>query len=77
MSGRGKTIKEWRRGVKYNKVSTIGKGAFVTVYKVLDKYNGIPYIAKELEKRRTFLETSSGKYASVDMPREYRQSSAA
>lgn len=52
MSGRGKTIKEWKGGEKYNKVSTIGKGAFATVYKVLDKYHGIPYAAKELEKRR-------------------------
>lgn len=30
----------------------IGKGAFATVYKVTDKYNGIPYAAKELDKRK-------------------------
>lgn len=47
--GRGK---EWRGGKKYNKVRQIGKGAFATVYLLTDKFNGIPYAAKELEKRR-------------------------
>lgn len=30
----------------------IGKGAFATVYKVTDKWEGTPYAAKELDKRK-------------------------
>lgn len=30
----------------------IGKGAFATVHKVTSKYDGSPYAAKELDKRR-------------------------
>jgi serine/threonine protein kinase len=30
----------------------IGRGAFAVVYKLTDKYSGIPYAAKELEKKR-------------------------
>ncbi|KAH8820375.1 kinase-like protein [Xylogone sp. PMI_703] len=45
-------LKEWKGGKKYNKVACIGKGAFAVVYKITDKYNGVPYAAKELEKRR-------------------------
>lgn len=45
-------IREWDGGPKYNKVNRIGKGAFATVYLVTSKYNGVPYAAKELEKRR-------------------------
>ncbi|KUJ11173.1 kinase-like protein [Mollisia scopiformis] len=52
VSSRGRTIKEWRGGPKYNKVSTIGKGAFAVVYKITAKFDGVPYAAKELEKRR-------------------------
>ena len=47
-----KRIKEWQGGIKYNKVGTIGKGAFAVVYKVTTKLEGVPYAAKELEKRR-------------------------
>lgn len=47
-----KRIKEWQGGSKYNKVGTIGKGAFAVVYKVTTKSDGVPYAAKELEKRR-------------------------
>jgi serine/threonine protein kinase len=45
-------VKEWRGGVKYNKVCTIGKGAFATVYMMSAKFDGTCYAAKELEKRR-------------------------
>ena len=48
----GRQIREWRGGPRYNKVGTIGKGAFATVYKLTAKYDGVPYAAKELEKRR-------------------------
>ena len=47
-----KRIKEWQGGTKYNKIATIGKGAFAVVYKVTTKSEGVPYAAKELEKRR-------------------------
>jgi serine/threonine protein kinase len=33
-------------------VGKIGQGAFATVYKVTDKYDGVPYAAKELDKRK-------------------------
>ncbi|CZT00428.1 related to protein kinase RAD53 [Rhynchosporium agropyri] len=48
----GKTVREWKGGNKYNRVGTIGKGAFATVYKITEKFDGKPYAAKELEKRR-------------------------
>ena len=44
--------REWRGGDKYSRVGVIGKGAFATVYKVTSKYNGLPYAAKELDKRK-------------------------
>jgi hypothetical protein len=44
--------REWNGSGKYNKIGTIGKGAFAVVYKVTSKYDGNPYAAKELEKRR-------------------------
>ncbi|KAG0648048.1 Serine-kinase 1 [Hyphodiscus hymeniophilus] len=52
MSSVGRYFKEWRGGSKYNKVGTIGKGAFAVVYKMTAKFDGVPYAAKELEKRR-------------------------
>lgn len=52
ISNVGRYVKEWRGGPKYNKAGTIGKGAFATVYKMTAKYDGVPYAAKELEKRR-------------------------
>lgn len=44
--------REWRGGDKYARVGVIGKGAFATVHKVTAKYDGSPYAAKELDKRR-------------------------
>ncbi|KAM0330020.1 hypothetical protein ACHAQA_004190 [Verticillium albo-atrum] len=44
--------REWRGSDKYNKVGQIGKGAFAVVHKVTSKFDGEPYAAKELEKRR-------------------------
>lgn len=44
--------KEWSGSGKYNRIGNIGKGAFAVVYKVTSKYDGNPYAAKELEKRR-------------------------
>jgi hypothetical protein len=43
---------EWKGSGKYNRTGTIGKGAFAVVYKVTSKYDGLPYAAKEIEKRR-------------------------
>ncbi len=48
----GKHVKEWKGGVKYNKIRCIGKGAFAVVYMISAKFDGVPYAAKELEKRR-------------------------
>jgi serine/threonine protein kinase len=48
----GKHVKEWKGGPKYNKICCIGKGAFAVVYKMSAKFDGVPYAAKELEKRR-------------------------
>lgn len=45
-------MKEWKGGAKYKKVQTIGKGAFAVVYLITDRFDGTPYAAKELEKRR-------------------------
>ncbi|KAH6606399.1 serine threonine- kinase domain, partial [Trichoderma cornu-damae] len=44
--------REWNGSGKYNRIGTIGKGAFAVVYKVTSKYDGRPYAAKEIEKRR-------------------------
>ncbi|RDW60205.1 hypothetical protein BP5796_11811 [Coleophoma crateriformis] len=44
--------KEWRGGSKYNKVCMIGRGAFAVVHKMTRKFDGVPFAAKELEKRR-------------------------
>lgn len=44
--------REWRGSDKYARVGVIGKGAFATVYKVTSKYDGSPYAAKELDKRK-------------------------
>jgi serine/threonine protein kinase len=52
LSSVGRYVKEWRGGHKYNKVGTIGKGAFAVVFKVTAKFDGVPFAAKELEKRR-------------------------
>ncbi|KAG5929453.1 hypothetical protein E4U42_005816 [Claviceps africana] len=43
---------EWKGSGKYNRVGMIGKGAFAVVHKVTSKFNGLPYAAKEIEKRR-------------------------
>jgi serine/threonine protein kinase len=48
----GRRAREWKGGAKYNKIDMIGRGAFAVVYKLTDKYSGIPYAAKELEKKR-------------------------
>jgi serine/threonine protein kinase len=42
----------WNTGGKYNRVGEIGKGAFATVYKLTSVYDGLPYAAKELDRRR-------------------------
>ncbi|GAP90311.1 putative meiosis-specific serine threonine-protein kinase mek1 [Rosellinia necatrix] len=44
--------REWRGGDKYARVCVIGKGAFATVHKVTSKFDGSPYAAKELDKRK-------------------------
>ncbi|KAF7546195.1 hypothetical protein G7Z17_g8597 [Cylindrodendrum hubeiense] len=44
--------KDWNGSGKYNRTGMIGKGAFAVVHKVTSKYDGLPYAAKELEKRR-------------------------
>lgn len=46
------TQRDWTGSGKYNKTGSIGKGAFAVVHKVTSKYDGLPYAAKELEKRR-------------------------
>lgn len=48
----GRLPKEWNGSNKYNRVGRIGKGAFATVYKVTAKFDGKPYAAKELDKRK-------------------------
>jgi hypothetical protein len=52
LSSIGRSIREWKGGARYNKVGIIGKGAFAVVHKVTAKFDGVPYAAKELEKRR-------------------------
>lgn len=45
--------REWTgSNSKYNRVSKIGQGAFATVYKVTLKFDGRPYAAKEIDKRK-------------------------
>ncbi|CAK7212080.1 Protein kinase protein rad53 [Sporothrix bragantina] len=44
--------REWNGSQNYNRVGQIGKGAFATVHKVTSKFDGKPYAAKELDKRR-------------------------
>ncbi|KAI0829992.1 hypothetical protein F5Y06DRAFT_210449 [Hypoxylon sp. FL0890] len=44
--------REWRGSEKYARVGIIGKGAFATVHKVTSKFDGTPYAAKELDKRK-------------------------
>ena len=44
--------KPWTGSGKYNRVGEIGKGAFATVYKVTTTFGGIPFAAKELDKRK-------------------------
>ncbi|EPE08908.1 serine threonine-protein kinase-like protein [Ophiostoma piceae UAMH 11346] len=44
--------REWNGSTNYNRVRQIGKGAFATVHMVTSKYDGKPYAAKELDKRR-------------------------
>lgn len=48
----GRLPREWNGSGKYNRVGRIGKGAFATVYKVTAKFDGRPYAAKELDKRK-------------------------
>lgn len=48
----GRLSKEWNGSNKYNRIGRIGKGAFATVYKVTAKFDGKPYAAKELDKRK-------------------------
>lgn len=42
----------WHGGSQYNVVGLLGKGAFATVYRLATTLEGIPYAAKELDKRR-------------------------
>ncbi|CAG7564576.1 unnamed protein product [Fusarium equiseti] len=44
--------REWTGSGKYNRIGSIGKGAFAVVHRVTSKYDGLPYAAKEIEKRR-------------------------
>lgn len=37
---------------RYNRIGPIGKGAFAIVHKVTAKFDGKPYAAKELDKKR-------------------------
>ncbi|ROV99976.1 hypothetical protein VMCG_06278 [Cytospora schulzeri] len=48
----GRFHREWTGSEKYNRVKRIGKGAFATVYLVTHKFHGMPYAAKELDKRK-------------------------
>lgn len=45
-------LNSWPGSDKYNRVGEIGRGAFATVYMVTSKFNGSPYAAKELDKRK-------------------------
>jgi hypothetical protein len=42
----------WHGGSRYNVVGHLGKGAFATVYRLATTLEGIPFAAKELDKRR-------------------------
>ena len=42
----------WHGGTQYNVVGLCGKGAFATVYRLATTLEGLPYAAKELDKRR-------------------------
>ncbi|APA05782.1 hypothetical protein sscle_01g005520 [Sclerotinia sclerotiorum 1980 UF-70] len=44
--------REWKGGEKYHKIDMVGKGAFAVVYRVTDRRTGIPFAAKELEKKK-------------------------
>jgi hypothetical protein len=42
----------WKGGNKYNVGEKVGNGAFATVFKVFNKFDGTPMAAKEIEKRK-------------------------
>lgn len=42
----------WNGSNKYSRVGEIGRGAFATVHKVITKFTGKPFAAKELDKRK-------------------------
>lgn len=50
--GSDRLSNDWTESERYHRVCKIGQGAFATVYKVTDKFHGIPYAAKELDKRK-------------------------
>jgi serine/threonine protein kinase len=50
--GSDRLSNDWTESERYHKVCKIGQGAFATVYKVTDKFHGVPYAAKELDKRK-------------------------
>jgi serine/threonine protein kinase len=50
--GSDRLSNDWTESERYHRVGKIGQGAFASVYKVTDKYNGVPYAAKELDKRK-------------------------
>ncbi|KAF7557027.1 hypothetical protein G7046_g6141 [Stylonectria norvegica] len=43
--------REWTGSGKYNRTGQIGRGAFAVVHKVTSMFDGLPYAAKEIEKR--------------------------
>lgn len=45
-------LRSWPGSEKYNRVGEVGRGAFATVYMVTSKFDGNPYAAKELDKRK-------------------------
>ncbi|OIW35483.1 hypothetical protein CONLIGDRAFT_566140 [Coniochaeta ligniaria NRRL 30616] len=50
--GSDRLSNDWTESERYHRVCKIGQGAFATVYKVTDKFHGVPYAAKELDKRK-------------------------